>query len=308
MGKITVVGSFVMDLIGLVDTFPKEGETVIGKTLKTLPGGKGANQAVSAARLGGDVTMIGKLGNDGYGQSFRDLFSNEGIDISGVLTSETEPTALGLIQIDKNGENKIVVIPGANYDFNLDELEKKIKVLRDSKIVVTQLELKHEVTFKLIDICYDLNIPLILNPAPGIEIENKYLKKITYLTPNETELEILSGVKVIDIESAKEAIIVLLNIGVKNVIATLGSKGALIGNKEGFKHIKAYKVVVLDTIGAGDSFNGALAYCIVKGMDLEDAVKYANAVGALTVTGNGAIPSLPRKDVVDKFIKDNPLI
>ena len=308
MKKITVVGSFVMDLIGLVDTFPKEGETVIGKTMKTLHGGKGANQAVSAARLGGDVQMIGKLGKDGYGQSFRDLFADENIDISGVLSSDTEPTALGLIQIDKNGENKIVVIPGANFDFKLEELEKNRDVLKASSLVVTQLELKHEVTFRLIDICYDLNVPLILNPAPGVEIPKKYLEKITYLTPNETELEILSGIKVIDIESAKGAINKLLDIGVENVIATLGSKGALIGNKEGFKHIKGYSVQVVDTIGAGDSFNGALAYCIVNGTSLEEAVKYANAVGALTVTGNGAIPSLPRKEVVDKFIKDNPLI
>lgn len=305
MRKITVVGSFVMDVIGIVDTFPKEGETVIGKTMKTLPGGKGANQAVSAARLGGDVVMVGKLGEDANGQKFRDLFKSEKIDISGVLTSESEHTAVGLIQIDKNGENKIVVIPGSNFDFSIEELENTKEVLKQSSIVITQLELKHEVTFRLIDMCYDLNVPLILNPAPAIEIDKKYLEKITYLTPNETELEILTGIKVIDLESAEGAIKNLLDIGVKNVIATLGSKGALIGNRDGFKHVKAYRVKVVDTVGAGDSFNGALAYCIVNGYSLEEAVKYSNAVGALTVTGDGAIPSLPRKEDVDKFIKNN---
>ncbi len=302
MGTITVVGSFVMDLIGTVDKFPLEGQTVIGKTLKTFPGGKGANQAVSAARLGGEVKMIGMVGNDNFGDTFKTLFRDENIDIKNVLTSETEPTAVGLIQINSVGENKIVVIPGANYEYSIIDLENVIEVIKESKLIVTQLELKHEVTFKLIDICYELNVPLILNPAPAIEIRKEYLEKVTYLTPNETELEILSGIKIENMEDVKTAITNLLDIGVKNVIATLGNKGAIIGNSDGIQHVEGYMVDVVDTVGAGDSFNGALAYCIVEGYSLYDAVKYANAVGALTVTKNGAIPSLPRKEEVEDFI------
>lgn len=305
MNKITVVGSFVMDVIGTMDEFPLEGQTIIGKKLFILPGGKGANQAVAAARLGGDITMIGMLGDDPYGNKFKELFLNENIDISNVLTSNDEPTAVGLIQINNKGENKIVVIPGANYEFSIENLEEIKEVLKESKIIITQLELKHKVTFRLIELCNELNVPLILNPAPAIHIENKYLKKITYITPNETELEILTGVEVNSLEDAKLAIQKLIDLGVKNVVATLGSKGAVIGNSEGFNYIEGYKVKVVDTIGAGDSFNGALAYGIVNGHSLVEAVKYANGVGALTVTNQGAIPSLPSKKQVDKFLEDN---
>lgn len=302
MNKITVVGSFVMDVIGTMDEFPLEGQTIIGKKIFTLPGGKGANQAVAAARLGGELTMVGMLGDDPYGDRFKELFLKENIDISNVLTSNDEPTAVGLIQTNNKGENKIVVIPGANYEFSIDNLENVKDVLKDSKIVVTQLELKHEVTFRLIDLCYELDVPLILNPAPAIPIEDKYLKKLAYITPNETELEILTGIEVKTLDNAKLAIQKLLDLGVKNVVATLGSKGALIGNSEGFNYIEGYKVKVVDTIGAGDSFNGALAYGIVKGHSIVDSVRYGNAVGALTVTNQGAIPSLPLKEEVDKFI------
>lgn len=305
MSVITVVGSFVMDMIGTVDEFPSEGQTVIGKTLNTYPGGKGANQAVAAARLGGKVKMIGMLGSDAFGETFKKLFNEENIDISNVLTSDEVSTAVGLIQINKAGENKIVVIPGANYKYSISDLEKVKDQLRSSSLVIAQLELRHEVVFKLIDICHELGLPLILNPAPAVEIAKEYLEKVTYLTPNESELEILSGIKINDMDDVKEAINRLLDIGVKNVIATLGSKGAIIGNSQGFIHVEGYKVDVVDTVGAGDSFNGALAYCIVNGYSLEEAVKYANAVGALAVTKNGAIPSLPRKVEVDSFIENN---
>lgn len=300
---ITVVGSFVMDLIGTVDNFPLEGQTVIGKTLRTFPGGKGANQAVAASRLGGNVKMVGMVGKDDFGNTFKNLFQDEGIDIEHVLTSETEPTAVGLIQINKLGENKIVVIPGANFEYSLENLNNIEVEIKKSKLIVAQLELRHEITFKLIEMCYELDIPIILNPAPAVKIKEDILNKITYLTPNETELEILSGIKINGMEDAKKAITHLLDIGVKNVIATLGSKGAIIGNSYGFQYVEGYKVEVIDTVGAGDSFNGALAYCIVEGYSLYDAVKYANAVGALTVTKSGAIPSLPNKEQVDKFIK-----
>ncbi len=303
MKKITVVGSFVMDLIGTMENFPLEGQTIIGKTFKTLPGGKGANQAVGASRLGGDVEMIGMVGNDYFGNTFKKVFTEEKIAINHVLTSNESPTAVGLIQINSRGENKIVVIPGANYDFITEDLYKVKDTIRNSKMVLAQLEIRHEVTFALIELCYELGVPIILNPAPAIPIDASYLKKVTYLTPNETELEIISEMKIQSLESTKLAIQKLLDIGVKNVIATLGNKGALIGNDSGFEYVPGYTVDVVDTVAAGDAFNGALAYGIVEGFTLSKAVRHANAVGALTVTKPGAIPSLPCKEEVDKFIE-----
>lgn len=303
MSKITVVGSFVMDLIGTMENFPSEGQTIIGKTFKTLPGGKGANQAVSASRLGANVEMIGMVGKDSFGDIFKKVFTEENIITEHILTSENSPTAVGLIQINNLGENKIVVIPGANYEYTTEDLNKVRETIQNSDLVVAQLELRHEVVYALIDLCYELKVPIVLNPAPAVPIDASYLKKVTYLTPNETELEILSGMKIQTLDDAKSAIQKLLSIGVKNVIATLGSKGAIIGNGLGFKYVPGYTVNVVDTVAAGDAFNGALSYGIVEGISLDDAVRYANAVGALTVTKPGAIPSLPTKEEVDKFIK-----
>jgi ribokinase len=302
MNKITVVGSFVMDLIGTMESFPLEGQTIIGKTFKTLPGGKGANQAVAASRLGGNVEMIGMVGNDAFGDTIKKVFDEEKIAINHVLTSKESPTAVGLIQINSKGENKIVVIPGANYDYTIEALQKVKDTIKSSKLVLAQLELRPEVTFALIDLCHELGVPIVLNPAPAIPINASYLEKVTYLTPNETELEIISKMKIQSLEDTKLAIQKLLDIGVKNVIATLGSKGALIGNESGFEHVPGYTVDVVDTVAAGDAFNGAFAYGVVEGFTLNQAVRYANAVGALTVTKPGAIPSLPSKAEVDKFI------
>lgn len=302
MKKITVVGSFVMDLIGTMDNFPLEGQTIIGNTFKTLPGGKGANQAVAASRLGSNVEMIGMVGDDDFGATFKKVFTEEEIIIDNVLTSSKSPTAVGLIQINSKGDNKIVVIPGANYDYTIEDLYKVKDSIKKSKLVLSQMEIRHEVIFELIDLCFKLAVPIILNPAPAIAIEPKYLKKITYITPNETELKILTGMKINSLEDTKKAIQNLLDMGVKNVIATLGDKGAIVGSDSGIEYIHGYPVEAVDTVAAGDAFNGALAYGIVEGFTLEDAVKYANAVGALTVTKSGAIPSLPFKEEVDKFI------
>lgn len=303
MKKIAVVGSFVMDQIAKVDKFPSPGETIIGTTIKNFPGGKGANQAVASARLGACVKMFGKVGNDANGKTFLDLFEQEGIDVSSVTRDEQTPTGMGLIQINRDAENKIVVIPGANHTYSLDNLQSDMEAITASDLVVTQLELQNKITFELIKKCSEKKVPIILNPAPAVHIPDEILRHVTYLTPNETELEILSGMKVDSEEKLKEAIKKLLKLGVKNVIATLGKNGAVIGNADGFDFIKGYSVRPLDTVAAGDSFNGALATCIVSGMDLKASVKYANAVGGITVTREGAIPSLPLKEEVEFFLQ-----
>ena len=306
MSKISVVGSFVMDLIGTVDEFPKEGQTVIGKSFYTMPGGKGANQAVAAARLGADVAMYGRVGADGYGDAFLTLFEAEGIDVSDVKQLSDYPTALGLIQINKHAENKIVVIPGANFGYTLEDVKKDAGKFSNSEYVIVQLELQHDVTYKIIETCYDAGVNVILNPAPAVPIPSEVLSKVTYLTPNETELEILSGLSVQSVEDAKKAIQKLLDFGVKHVVATLGSKGALVGDMYGFDLIPGYEVEAIDTVAAGDSFNGAVAAALSRGVELREAVRYANAVGALTVTKKGAIPALPSANEVENFILGSP--
>ncbi len=300
--KIAVVGSFVMDLIATVDNFPKAGQTIIGNVMQTFPGGKGANQAVAAARLGAEVQMFGKVGNDANGFIFMELFREEKIDVTHVQMHADLPTAMGLIQINALAENKIVVIPGANYGYTLEDLLRDSAYFLSADLVVAQLELKHEVVFKLIELCAENKVPIVLNPAPAVALSDEILSKVTYLTPNETELEILTGISVVTVDDAKRAINKLINIGVKCVIATMGKNGALIGSVDGFIHVPGYKVDAVDTVAAGDSFNGALAYGIVQGQALEATVRFANAVGGLTVTKQGAIPSLPVFEEVVAFI------
>lgn len=304
MSKITVIGSLVMDMVASVDEFPAAGQTILGKKLGIYPGGKGANQCVAIARLGGDVEMIGTVGKDGYGQTFRKILSEENIKIENLFETEL-PTAIAQIQINNKGENKIVVIPSANYEFSLDNLKQVENIVAQTKLVVMQLELKLEVSLAIIKMCQKLKIPVILNPAPAVKLDSEILALVDYITPNETELEILSGMTTKTDEEVFAAADKLLKIGVKTVVATLGSRGALLANKDGKRIIKGYKVKVVDTVAAGDSFNGALAKCIVEGKSLDDAVRFANAVGALTVTKSGAIPSLARLKEVEEFIKKN---
>ncbi len=302
MSKITVVGSFVMDMVARLEEFPKAGQTVLGKSLGIYPGGKGANQAVAARRLGGDVEMIGCVGKDGNGKTFLDLLRREGIESSHIKESEEVPTAIAQIQIDQAGENKIVVIPSANHAFTKEDLYAVKEVLSKTKLVVMQLELEYEVSLEILRVCKELEVPVILNPAPAVKLPKEILGLATYVTPNETELEILTGQKTETEEELYSAAEALLDMGVKTVVATLGKRGAMIATAERKQIIEGYRVKAVDTVAAGDSFNGALAKCIADGKDLAEAVRYANAVGALAVTKQGAIPSLPTAEEVDEFL------
>ncbi|MBP3399491.1 MAG: ribokinase [Erysipelotrichaceae bacterium] len=303
MSKITVVGSFSMDLTVTMDTFPKEGQTIIGKKMLKNPGGKGANQCIACARLGGDVEMIGMLGDDENGRIIKDLFIKEGVNVSHVLTTDLEPTTIALIEIDASAQNKIVVVPAANFVYSIEDLQNVKEVIANTEMVVAQLEMRLDVMEELAKMCQKLNVPLILNPAPAVPLSDELLSRVTYLTPNETELSVLTGHPVDTLDQMKEAAQMLLDRGVKHVIATLGDKGALLADASGMKVIAGYKVHAIDTVAAGDSFNGALAKALVDGKSLEEAILLANAVGALTVTRHGAVPSLPTKSEVEEFIK-----
>lgn len=303
MSKITVVGSFSMDLTVTMDEFPLAGQTIIGKKLIKNPGGKGANQCIACARLGGDVEMIGMLGEDENACEIKELFMQEGVNIEHVLSTKEEPTTIALIEVNQSGQNRIIVVPAANFKYSVNDLQNVKDTIAKTELVVAQLEMQLEVVEELVKMCDELNVPIILNPAPAVVLKEDVLSKVTYLTPNETELSVLTGHSVETIEEIKEAANILLNQGVKNLIVTLGDKGALLANQKEMTIIEGYPVKAIDTVAAGDSFNGALAKGIVDGMKIEDAIRLANAVGALTVTKSGAIPSLPSKEEVEVFLK-----
>ena len=290
-----------MDNVAKMQKFPEIGETILGESLELFPGGKGINQCVSVARLGGDVEMIGMLGKDGNGDVFRQILKDENIKSEYVFSCD-KPTAVAQVQINADGQNRICVIPSANYEFGFDELEKIDERLKTTKLLILQLEMRLDVTKEIIRRAHSYGVKILLNPAPAVKLEKEILGIVDYLTPNETELSILTGISTDTDDEVVRASKRLLSYGVKTVIATLGGRGALIATEEGVEFIKGYKVKAIDTVAAGDSFNGALAVALTEGNPLNEAVKFANAMGALTVTKRGAIPSLHTRKEIEEFL------
>ena len=301
MSKITVIGSFVMDNVAKMVKFPQAGETILGESLELFPGGKGINQCVSVARLGGDVEMVGMLGKDGNSDVFRKIMKEDGIKAENVFSCD-KPTAVAQVQINAEGQNRICVIPSANFEFGFDELDKVDSVIKNTELVILQLELRLDVTKEIIRRAHGYGVKVLLNPAPAVKLEKEILGMVDFITPNETELSILTGLPT---ETDEEVIVAakeLLSFGTKTIIATLGSRGALIATNENIEIVSGYKVKAVDTVAAGDSFNGAFAVALTEGKTLQEAVKFANAMGALTVTEKGAIPSLHTRKQVEEFI------
>lgn len=296
--NILVVGSFMMDQVVTTSLVPQKGETVIGESFTINPGGKGANQAVTAQRLGAKVKMVGQLGDDPNGEVFVRVLDDEGIDIQDILIDTKQSTGVGFITKETSGDNRIIVVPGANMTYRYSDFEKIIDKLDKISIAILQLEMDFEVTYKIISKLQNLQIPIILNPAPAQILSDKWLSKINYLTPNETELGIITNSVIETLEDVEKAVNQLLDKGVDNVIVTLGDKGAYFANQFETGYVEANKVEVVDTVAAGDSFNGALAVAILEGKSMRDSVMFANRVGSMTVTKVGAISSLPyRKDL-----------
>ncbi len=303
MAKITVIGSFVMDTVAKMEKFPREGETVLGTSISVFPGGKGANQCVSVARLGGEAEMIGMLGKDENGNVFRKILRDEGIKADSVFSCDM-PTSVAQIQINAEGQNRICVIPSANHAFGFAELDKIDPVIKETKLLVLQLEMRLDVTKEIIRRAHAYGVPILLNPAPAVALEKDIFGMLHYITPNETELSILTGMPANTDEEVVAAAKELLSYGTKTVVATLGSRGALIATQDGVAFVNGYKVQAVDTVAAGDSFNGALAVALSEGKSLKEAVIFANAMGALTVTKKGAIPSLHTREAVESFMKN----
>lgn len=300
MKNICVIGSLNMDLVVNVDTMPKPGQTIIGSSFKEVPGGKGANQAVAMARLNGNVSMIGKVGEDGFGQTLINSLKNDKVDTTYIQTSKGA-TGVALITVDKNAQNSIVVSPGANFEVKEDDIDNNIEAIKNSDIVVLQLETPLNTIKYALNKAKELNKYTILNPAPAVKLDDEIIKNVDLLTPNETELEIISGVSIETEEDIQKAAQIMIEKGVKELIVTLGSKGSLYINKEKSMFKKAYKVEAVDTTAAGDSYTGALAVALSQDKNIEDAMDFASKVGALSVLKEGAQSSLPTLEDVKNF-------
>ncbi|MFR6246139.1 MAG: ribokinase [Romboutsia timonensis] len=300
MKNICVIGSLNMDLVVNVDTMPKPGQTIIGSNFKEVPGGKGANQAVAMARLNGNVSMIGKVGEDGFGQTLINSLKNDKVDTTYIQTAKGA-TGVALITVDKNAQNSIVVSPGANFEVKEDDIDNNIEAIKNSDIVVLQLETPLNTIKYALNKAKELNKYTILNPAPAVKLDDEIIKNVDLLTPNETELEIISGVSIETEEDIQKAAQIMIEKGVKELIVTLGSKGSLYINKEKSMFKKAYKVEAMDTTAAGDSYTGALAVALSQDKNIEDAMDFASKVGALSVLKEGAQSSLPTLEDVKNF-------
>ena len=298
---ITVVGSLNMDLVTQSDRLPKPGETVLGRGFKQIPGGKGGNQAVAAAKLGYPVQMIGCTGKDSMGDLLRESLKESGVKIENVLEKDGAQTGIASIVVDKDGRNFITVAPGANYELKLEDIRKLSSVITKSNLLLTQLETPLDTVRESLRIAKEAGIMTVLNPAPARELDDEILANTDILTPNETELELLSGLKTDSIENIKIAGKKLIAEGVKEIVVTLGSKGAMHITKDSDRYYEAYKVDAVDTTAAGDSFNGAMSVYLSQGKTMEEAIKFAMKVGALTVMREGAQTSLPTLEEVKAF-------
>lgn len=291
--KIAVIGSSNTDMVIKTAQFPSPGQTVLGGTFLMNPGGKGANQAVAAARLGGEVAFIAQLGNDIFGQQALAQFGEEGIRTDFVFTDPHQPSGVALITVDAHGENTIVVAPGANSTLSPGHISRAADTIRNSAVCLLQLEIPVETVLEAAKIAASASQKVILNPAPAAELPAELYPLLFLITPNETEAELLTGIRIEGIEGAKQAAKALLAKGVKQVIITLGAEGALLANATGEWPIPSQRVEAVDTTAAGDVFNGALAVGIAEGKPLSEAVAFANRAAAISVTRLGAQASAP---------------
>ncbi|MBU3158336.1 ribokinase [Clostridium frigoris] len=308
MNKVCILGSINMDMVVSINKMPLVGETIFSENFKLAHGGKGANQAVAARRLGSEVYMIGKIGQDSNGSQIVDALGKEGINVNSIFKDDVKPTGTAIITVDNKGNNSIIVVAGANMTLNLEEIDKCKEVIVSSDIIVAQFETPIEVTMKAFKLAKENGVITILNPAPAKEIPKELFACTDIIVPNETEATTLTGVNVVDLESAKQAANTFLDNKVKYVIITLGSMGAAVITKKSEVLIPAYKVNAVDSTAAGDSFIGAIATKLTKSnlniKTLVEAVKFANRVSAIVVQREGAQASIPLLKEINEIYKE----
>ncbi|PLS09665.1 ribokinase [Neobacillus cucumis] len=305
MRRITVIGSINMDIVTHVPRLPLPGETLKGLKTAYNPGGKGANQAIAAFLAGGSVTMIGAVGEDEIGQKLLVNFQSMGLDTSNILTKKDQ-SGIAFITVDLSGENQIVLSEGSNAKLFKQDLLKLSEVIKTSHTILLQNEIPWETTRYLIELAHSVGIRVVLNPAPAIAMEENILRHIDVLILNETEAETITDFKVLDEPTARKAAEKLLDSGVREVIITLGEKGSLYLDQNGeYIFTSAYCVEAVDTTAAGDTFIGVFTVTSAMNLPKQDCLRFASAAAAISVTRNGAQGSIPHREEIELFLKDN---
>jgi len=299
--SIVVVGSTNTDMVIKASHLPQPGETILGGTFFMSAGGKGANQAVAAARLGARVVFIAKTGFDVFGRQSIELFEKEGIDTSCIVRDRIEPSGVALITVHDHGENCIVVAPGANGALTPEDIDVAKEKFENARLILTQLETPVETVEYVATLAESMGITFMLNPAPATRLSDELLEKTSIITPNQKEVEMLTGIKVTDESSAKQAGVVLQKKGIETVIITMGAAGAFLLDKNKSVMVPGHKVNVVDTTAAGDVFSGALAVALCEGRPMEDSVIFACKAAAVSVTRLGAQASAPHRHEVESF-------
>ena len=297
MKPILVVGSLNMDLVVQAPRHPKPGETILGSGFQTFPGGKGANQAVAAARLGGQVRMVGRVGQDDFGEILLETVSRDGVETTWIKKDPQAATGVALITVDGAGQNTIVVVPGANGQVSPQDVQAAEAAFHQAGVLLLQLEVPLPVIAKAVELAKRDGLQVVLNPAPAAYLETSLLSDVDYLVPNQSELEILTGQSGIE-----QGVQRLQDLGVGKVIVTLGGDGVLVADGKDRIRLPIYPVQVVDTTAAGDAFVGAFAVALMEGLSTEEAAGWGNAAGALAVTKAGAQASLPTRGALEQLL------
>ncbi len=300
---VVVLGGINMDLVTLAPRFPEAGETIVGTEFLTYPGGKGANQALAAARTGARVAMVGRIGNDIFGPQAIASLSKAGVDVTGVTVSQGASTGIAVINIDESAQNRIIQVLGANDTCGYAEVERVLRLLDRASVLLLQLEVSVELSLRVAQGAAARGTTVILDPSPVRPIPSEFYSCCHIITPNETDAQALVGTPVVDRASAALAAGTLLNRGIPTVVVKLGPLGAYYATQQGGDYLRAFPVEAVDSVGAGDAFNGALAVAIAEGSDLTQAVRMASAAGALAVTRVGAQDSMPFRQEVDALLR-----
>ena len=298
---VIVVGSLNMDLVIRAPKIPRPGETVLGSDFRQVPGGKGANQADAAAKLGAETAILGAVGRDSMGSTLVQALKMDGVKVDMVLEKEDLPTGVAAIVVEDSGNNAITVAPGANSGLTPHDISSMEGIFKGATVMLVQLETPLDTVKRALQLARENNVKTILNPAPAMELDDEIFSLVDIMTPNETELEILSGMDTSDLDKVERAGQYLLKKGVSRLIVTLGSQGSMDIVQDSATTYPAYKVKAVDTTAAGDSFNAALAVSIANGESMEDSIRFATKVGAMTVTKHGAQTSLPLVGQVEDF-------